>query len=245
MTWAQAITGSAPTNSGPAFPSFPTQHATIGKSFSLSVPVSGTAPISLSATGLPDGLSLTGNRISGVPTSRGSYTASITAVNEFGSGATSIAFTVSGFNPSVKVTEVELLFDNDPASDYLGIAGRIAIGSKFKPDRAKVVVTIGRFQKAFRLNRIGESNGGSFSYFDLLGTLKGSRFTKSSVPFDFTIDKAALFAELTTLGFPETALAQSGQRVALPLTISINGIEASATQMLRFNSKKDIWVLSR
>lgn len=245
VTWARAITGSAPTNSGPAFPSIPTQQAAIGKSFVFSIPVSGTAPISLSATGLPDGLTLTGSEVSGTPTKSGLFTAVLTAANGFGSTTTSVVFKVSGFNASLKISEVELLFDNDPASDYLAIAGRIAVGSRFKPDRAKVIVTIGRFQKTFRLNRRGESNGNSFSYFDLIGTVRDGRFTRASVPFDLAIDRAALFAELTTLGFPETALAESGQTVSLPVTVSINGVEASTTQILKFDPRDEVWVISR
>lgn len=245
VTWARAVTGSAPSTSAPAFPSLNTQNATVGKSFALSVPVSGSAPITLTATGLPPGLTLVDNVIAGTPTTGGTFPISLSASNPYGSASTSFVIVVSAFSSVLKVSAAELVFDNDSSSDYLAIEGRIRVGSKFKPDKAKVVVTIGRYTRTFKLNRKGASTGSSWSYFDLSGAIKSGRFTKSTLAFDLAIDRADLFQELTILGFPETGLATAGQRVPLPLSITINGIESSVTESLKFNGRDELWTLAR
>jgi secreted trypsin-like serine protease len=245
VTWARAITGSAPSTSAPAFASLNTHNATIGKSFSLAIPVSGSSPIALSATGLPPGLALVDNVIAGTPTSSGTYSVTLSASNAFGSASIDFAIVVAAFSSVLKVSAAELVFDNDRSSDYLAIGGRIGVGSKFKPDKAKVVITIGRYSRTFKLNRKGESTGSSWSYFDLSGTIRSGRFTKSTLSFELAIDRSDLFQELTILGFPETSFATTGQKIPLPLAITINGIESSVTENLKFDGKEELWVLSR
>lgn len=245
VTWARAITGSAPSTSPPAFPSINTHNATVGKSFSLSIPVSGSAPVTLSATGLPAGLQLVDNLIAGIPTASGTFPVALSASNAYGSASTTFTIVVAAFTSTLKVSAAELVFDNGRSSDYLAILGRIGVGTKFKPDKAKVIVTIGRYSRTFKLNRKGESTGSSWSYLDLSGTLRSGRFTKSTVAFELAIDRADLFKELTILGFPETSLATNGQKVPLPLSITINGIESSITKSLKFDGDQELWELAQ
>lgn len=245
VSWAHSITGDSPAGSIPRFTAINTQSATVRKSFALTIPVSGTGPISLSASGLPPGLSLVEKRIVGTPTTSGSFNVTISASNANGSATTKFKIVVAAFASVLRITAAELVFDNDPSEDYLAVAGRIGVGANFKPDKARVTVTIGRFSRSFRLDRKGESTGASWSYFDLKGTLRSGRFTKTTVAYELAIDRAALFDELTTLGFPETALAEDGQTVSLPVAISINGVESSVTAPLTFDGDQSYWGLSR
>lgn len=245
VTWVRAITGSAPSTSAPAFPSLSAHNATVGKSFSFAVPVSGSSPVTLTAIGLPPGLSLVDNLITGTPTTSGAFSVSLSASNEYGSASTSFTIVVATFTSTLKISAAELVFDNDRSSDYLAITGRIGVGAKFKPDKAKVIVTIGRYSRTFKLNRRGESTGSSWSYIDLNGTIRSGRFTKSTVAFELAIDRSDLFKELTILGFPETSLAADGQKVPLPLSITIKGIDSSITENLKFDADQEAWELAR
>jgi hypothetical protein len=65
------------------------------------------------------------------------------------------------------------------------------------------------------------------------------------VGFELALDKTALFDELTTLGFPETDRAESDQKVPLPLSITINGVETSTTTIMRFRERDALWVIDR
>jgi hypothetical protein len=243
--WVNAIIGNSPANTAPSFPALGDQSAQVNAFFSYSIPVSGSPQISLAASGLPPGLALEGGRISGTPTAQGVYPVQLQATNDYGSAFSELRVIVSGFTPELRISQAELQFDNDPRSDYLGILGKISVGPRFRPKRATVIVTIGRFSRTFRLDGNGESVGGSWSYFDLQGQLRGGRFRRSTVGFELALDKTALFDELTTLGFPETDLAERDQRVPLPLSVIINGVEASTTTVLRFRERDALWVVAR
>lgn len=245
VTWVRAVTGSAPSASAPAFAALSNHSAAIGATFSLAIPVSGTGPITLSADGLPPGLALVDSLVTGIPTTSGTYPVTLSASNAYGGASATFSIVVAAYTSTLKMSAAELVFDNDRSSDYLAIAGRIGVGAKFKPDKAKVIVTIGRYSKTFKLNRRGESTGSSWSYFDLRGTIRSGRFVKSTLPFELAIDRSDLFRELTILGFPETTLATDGQSIPLPLSIAINGIESSVTENLKFDEDTEEWGLAR
>ena len=65
--------------------------------FELSVPTLGTAPITLTATGLPTGVQVIGNTLSGVPTQVGSFDASVTATGPGGTKTQTITINISAF----------------------------------------------------------------------------------------------------------------------------------------------------
>lgn len=241
-SWVLSITGGSPSGSAPGFPKLKTQSAALGQAFSMSISATGTAPISLEASGLPAGLSLSGSTISGTPTESGRFTVTLTATNSLGSASTNFVIVVSGFDPALSVRKVLLQFDSaGDGSDFLDISGNVAVGSKFNPNGKRVTVQIGRFTKQFRLTSSGASNSNNHNFFDLVGAMSGRTFKKSSVRYNLTIESRSLFEELSTLGFPESSDATQGEQVSLPLSVTLNGVEASTTTVLTFRSSDSRW----
>jgi hypothetical protein len=139
-----------------------------------------------------------------------------------------------------------LQFDyEEGAEDFLDLTGTISLGSNFKPNKKLVTVQIGRFSKTFKLRSNGQSAGNGKSYFDLNGAMRGAAFRKSNLQFDLTFERVALFDELATLGFPTSANASRGDQIALPLSVTINGIESSTTILLKFRQSDQRWVISK
>ncbi len=102
FTWnfrqACAAPVTSPSPTAPVAPALPNQTATVGTPFNYGVPpFTGTAPISYSATGLPNGLSFdAGSRtISGTPTTVQTPTVTITATNVAGSSSGQFTLAVS------------------------------------------------------------------------------------------------------------------------------------------------------
>jgi sugar lactone lactonase YvrE len=65
--------------------------------FKFSVPVLGTEPIALTATGLPTGVQLIGNTLTGVPTAVGTFDVAITATGAGGNKTQTITIDISAF----------------------------------------------------------------------------------------------------------------------------------------------------
>lgn len=68
---------------------------TVGAAFSYTITASGTAPISFSADLLPNGLTLSGDKISGSPAAAGTYVVPLTATNAAGTDSQSLTITVA------------------------------------------------------------------------------------------------------------------------------------------------------
>jgi alpha-tubulin suppressor-like RCC1 family protein len=85
----------------------------VGASVSYAVIASGTAPISFSATNLPAGVDITSSNglISGVPITAGSGTATITAVNAFGTNSASLAWTIAPATGSISLSNLEQIYN--------------------------------------------------------------------------------------------------------------------------------------
>lgn len=246
--WAQQITGTTSGNVAPGFLNLSAQSAQVGQAFSYLVPITGTQPITVSMTGgsLPPGLVFDGATIYGTPTTAGRYSVDLTATSSYGSSTTSLTIIVTGFNPSLTVSKVLLQFDYvDDVSDFLDITGKITVGPKFKPRNKRITVTIGRFRKTFRLDENAQSVGNGRSYLDLFGPARGAAFAKPTVGFDLTLERVAIFDELSTLGFPASADASEGQQVPLPISIMVNGVEASTTALLSFRSRDARWRIAK
>ena len=65
--------------------------------FKLGVPTLGTDPITLTATGLPTGVQLIGNTLTGVPTAVGSFDSSVTATGPGGTKTQTITININAF----------------------------------------------------------------------------------------------------------------------------------------------------
>jgi hypothetical protein len=245
LSWVRSVTGEVPPGTPPSFGTLGTHTATRGKVFSYDIPVSGSETVALTASGLPEGLALVGTSVVGTPKVNGTYVVGLVAQNEFGVDASTVTFVVVGYTPRVQVTRTSLAFNSYRLTDSLDIQGKIAVGSNFTPRNARVVVTIGRYTKTFRLNSSGESIGSGRSFLDLIGNLRRGAFTNSTVSFDMSLDRVALFEALSTLGFVANSEALNGQGVYLPVSISINGVEATATVMVRYSSRTRTWSLAR
>jgi hypothetical protein len=240
VSWIQSIAGVLPADSPPSFPQLAPKSAWLGGNFSYAVPVSGSEPLELSASNLPEGLSLSGRTISGVPAAAGSYSVGLSAANPFGSASSSLVIVVSGYNPALAIKKALLQFDDDKNNDFLDVTGTILVTPNFKPRGKRVMMRIGRFSKTFRLASNGQSTGNGRSYFDLYGSLKTGK-----AKFDLTFERVPLAEELSTLGFPSTADAVGGQEVALPLSVTIDGVESSATVTLRFGARDERWRIAK
>ncbi|MBQ7594850.1 MAG: putative Ig domain-containing protein, partial [Synergistaceae bacterium] len=96
-----------PQPSKPKFETTTLPDAVIGQSYSQTVSITGTAPITVSVTGLPDGLSFNAStgRISGTPTTEGKYTLKFEATNAATSSPVkkNIKLTVTAAPPRISV----------------------------------------------------------------------------------------------------------------------------------------------
>jgi plastocyanin len=91
------VTVNAP--AGPAPPviaSALTVAATVNLPFSFTLTATGSPPIAFSATGLPPGLTLTGNIISGTPTATGTFAVTLQATNGAGTDTETLTITIGG-----------------------------------------------------------------------------------------------------------------------------------------------------
>ena len=83
-------------------------NGTFGKAYSASLSVTGTAPITYAASGLPSGLSInkSNGKITGTPKKVGTFTVKITAKNAAGSVTKSLKLKVVDVKPVIKTTSL-------------------------------------------------------------------------------------------------------------------------------------------
>lgn len=141
---------------------------------------------------------------------------------------------------SVNIKAAELNFDN-ARSDYLYLRGQLEVGSGFKPRGKKITVKIGNYSRQFRLDSNAES-GNSKSYFGLTGAYRGSAFRSSVVRYEVEFERLPqLFQEFSGFGFPVSSEATEGQEAVIPVTVTIDGTEVSATSILAYRSRGKVW----
>ncbi len=100
----------------PAITSTTTASGRVGQFFSYTIAASGNAT-SFGATGLPPGLGLTLNTISGTPTQSGSYSVALAATNGSGTGTGTLRLEISAAPVSVPVIE-----SNSNAAGEVGVS---------------------------------------------------------------------------------------------------------------------------
>ena len=87
---------SAGSATSPVITSAPTASATKGSAFTYTITASGTGPITFGAIGLPAGLSITADTISGTPTIGGKTSIVLSATNSGGSDTKTLILTIAG-----------------------------------------------------------------------------------------------------------------------------------------------------
>ena len=68
---------------------------TVGQAYTCNLNAAGTTPITWKASGLPNGLSLSGNNITGTPTTAGTYSVTVTATNNKGTASKTLQLVVN------------------------------------------------------------------------------------------------------------------------------------------------------
>ncbi len=127
-------------------------------------------------------------------------------------------------------------------SDFLQLSGTVFVGNDFSPRAKKVVVVIGGYKKAFRLDRNGQSAGRG-SYVQLRGSMKRGKFKDSTVKFTLVLERVPLFRTLPSLGFYQSDEAEDGEQATMPLVVNVNGIELGAWPVLGFSFDSEQWKL--
>jgi len=244
--WIDSVTGTAAPTSPPSFVGLQDISVSVGTAVNYTVQLSGATPITLTADGLPAGLSLSGTTITGTPTDLGSSTVNFTATNNVGSATASLNINVVAFNPeeALKVTKARVSFEDD-GTDLLSLQGTVNLGANFNPKGQVVRIQITELEDVFKLNRQGfAQRRGGFDLVRLTGRLSRSGvYSNPTVRFYIGLgDKNSLYNKLDQL-FPfETRGLASSFRVPLPVYIVINGITYSHTIMMKNVRGTDRWV---
>jgi hypothetical protein len=243
--WIDSVTGVMVENQPPSFISLPSQTTGVGRPFSYTIQVAGTAPISLAVSGLPDGLTFDGATISGTPTTPGRFTVNLDASNTIGASSGSLVIVVTAFDPGTALTlrKATVSFAED-ADDLLSLSGSIVLGKGFSPRGKTIRVQVGSLQEQFKLNKTGVfQRRGGFDLVRLTGRQRNGRYTTATVRFFIGLgDRRSLFESLDSL-FPINVDELSDEfRVNLPVEIEIAGIKYQQTIPMRYRPSTDEWV---
>ena len=243
--WIDSVIGSTSENTPPSFIGLPSQTVGVGQAFSYAIQVAGTAPVSITASGLPDGLSLDGSTIVGTPTTAGRFSASITATNSAGSASGTLSIVVTGFDPATALTlRKSVVSFAEDADDLVALSGSIVLGKGFSPRGKTVRVQIGNLQERFKLNASGLfQRRGGFDIVRLTGRLNRGKYTTASVRFYIGLgDREALFNSLDSLFPIDVDGLSSDFRVNLPVEIEIAGVKYQQTVPMRYVARGDRWI---
>jgi secreted trypsin-like serine protease len=243
--WIDSVVGTTPANQGPGFISLPSQTVGVRTQFAYTVQVSGTSPVTVTATGLPDGLTFDGATISGAPTTAGSYVVQLTANNSVNQATGSLTINVTSFDPVVALTlrKASVSFEDD-ADDLLSLSGTLVLGSGFSPRGKSVRIQIAGLTDTFKFKADGTARRrGGFDFVDLTGRLSRGKFTSRQVRFSIGLgDRDDLFDTLDTLFPAEVDSLPEDFRVNLPVEIEIAGIKYTSTISMRYVARSGKWV---
>ena len=96
----------------------------MGKSYSVTLKADSTNPITWSASGLPDGISISSSgKLTGKPTASGTYSVTLTASNSEGRSSVTLSLTVYDVAPKIKVRSVSGKVGNDFTLQFTTSAG--------------------------------------------------------------------------------------------------------------------------
>ena len=116
-TWFSAVQPSLNQLLSPVITSSGTASGTVGAGFAYTITAS-ESPASFGATGLPSGLSLNSSSgvISGTPTAAGIYGLNVSATNNYGTGQSSVVFTIGKGSGSVSLSGLSHTYDGNGKS---------------------------------------------------------------------------------------------------------------------------------
>jgi hypothetical protein len=236
--WIDAITGTPETPTAPSLLGPQRIQARVGVAFATTLFFTGSAPTSVSAVGLPAGVTLNGNVISGTPEAAGSTTVTITAGNDLGSNTGTLVINVTGFTPSVSVNSVTLKFTGNNRRDFFRARGVISVPANFKPKGKVAIIKVGRSEKRCRLD--SDFGCGRVDYFELTGKSSDGKLKTRRPRYEFQLITPALLQELGVLGF--TVNPADGTLVSVPVEVTINNVRSSTTVTLRYRARTQTWV---
>jgi hypothetical protein len=261
-----SLFGPTPTLPSPVITSPQTVSAIENISFAYTISASGVAPITFQAAGLPDGLTLNGNLISGTPTTPGTYMIHITASNSAGTYSITLvlavisAFTVdtdgdgvpdwleslAATDPNDSVSaplEVPLSVDKaqiklaaSGAGDSVTLTMHLTLPSTFSILGGTANVQVGYILK----NGLKVGSKGSKSTTNL--TVKPLAKGSGSSAISFSIKKENLKSGLAGFGLTDQTTATSGTSVSLPVGITFTSgsttYAAGSEVRLTYKAKK-------
>jgi hypothetical protein len=199
--------------------------------FSYQITATGTAPITFGALGLPPGLSLNGDTISGTLTTEGVLSIVLTASNGGGSDVRILVLVITESGAAASASDFQVwktslkfnLARTD--TDQLSLTGSFAVPAGSKPDGKVFTLAIGNYTRSLPLNSKGRASDGQSSV--RFSTVKKGAFKYSVASFAFTARKQTLFEPLKGLGF--TGSEAPGALLQIPVSGGLDGAGQSTT----------------
>ena len=206
-----------------------------GVAFSHELYLAGGGSTSVTASGLPEGLSLSNGFISGLPTKAGTTTFTLFANNSAGSSGAVFTFKASGFTPRLDLRSSKIKVRANTSSSVVS-TGRIKVSNHLRLRMKRVKITIGSFSRAFVLDSNGRSVNRSASSFALVGKISSGVLQTRNPRFELRLESSSLTTALLGLGFKDSSVAVNTEAQALPLRIVIDGVQSDGSYTTHFNS---------
>ena len=241
-SWIDSITGGATAGDVPSFSGPFTATGTVGSAFSFAVETGGTTPITVKASGLPSGLAVHGHTISGTPRLAGTYKATLTATNAYGSARHSLVIKISNPPSSLRIRTATVHYEStDLSRRYLSLVAGLALNREIAVPGQRVTITIGTHRFQAVLGAKGAVTKGK-SRLTIAGySSKGRSSIGKTMTVNFSDRGADLLNALAALGFADPTTAVSDTPVTLPLKIAIGGVTTSASAQLYYYADQLIW----
>jgi PKD repeat protein len=213
-----------------------TATASDGASFSYQITASGTQGITYAASGLPAGLSLTGDTISGTPSVSGPFTVTITATNSAGTDTQTLQLVVSAPQSfQIQKTAIKFNFAKPRNGDSMSFQGTLPLASGFAPSGKNLTVSVGGYGSSFTLSPKGSATSGKTDSFKFTGKLTSGAYTSTPVPFQYAVKNQTLFARLSNLGFTNGNVTAN---ISVPVFINAAGTLYEGTASVTYTAKQ-------
>lgn len=236
--WIDSVAGTSPPNTPPSFFGLNPITTVTNQSFSYSIQVSGAAPISITSSELPPGLTLSGTTISGVPTTPGTYTVTLEATNNIGATSGTLSFIIGAFDPNslLTVSSAKIDFRDNDANTFEA-KGTLTLPDNFSPKGAVVIVSVAGISQNFKLNKngLGERRR-RFDFVRFTGKTSKGKYTNPTVRFSIGLVDSEVLYDTLFEQFPEDISGLAPDfNVSVPLQITVGG--STTEQVLQFKVK--------